>query len=190
MGGPYLQWPIIFAGVVAELAMFNVLLATRYESSIIELIPAYSNGDCPPFTVEICGGIFFFLLKRKPPSAWALYAVALPGLLDVPILTRLHDRFKTPVLSIFVNALCVCVGISFDFSFLVQIDVTLNCARCVPVINFCAFFNGEFPLFSVGNLSVFAHEDTSLPQPDPRRLGAHLPPDQTARNGASIQNPW
>lgn len=60
-------------------------------------------------------------------SSWCLYALALPGLLDIPFLTQLSHSFHQPSASILINAIIVSFCISYDFAFLVQIDVSLNC---------------------------------------------------------------
>jgi amino acid transporter len=61
-------------------------------------------------------------------SAWALYALSLPGLLDLPSLTVLHPYWRTPVRCILINTLLLCACALASFSTLLQIAMTLHMA--------------------------------------------------------------
>ena len=59
-------------------------------------------------------------------SAWALYALSLPGLLDCHSLTQLHSYFRTPIRCIAINTILLFICVVASFSDLLQIAMTLH----------------------------------------------------------------
>lgn len=59
-------------------------------------------------------------------SSWSLYALALPGLLDVPLLTRLQGSLRTPWVCIVINTAGIMACCLYTFAELVQVTMTLN----------------------------------------------------------------
>ena len=59
-------------------------------------------------------------------SSWSLYALALPGLLDVPALTKLQGHFRTPWVCILINTAGLLLCCLATFVQLIQITMALN----------------------------------------------------------------
>lgn len=59
-------------------------------------------------------------------SSWSLYALALPGLLDVPLLTKLQGRFRTPWVCIAINTAGLLLCCLSTFAQLIQVTMALN----------------------------------------------------------------
>ncbi len=59
-------------------------------------------------------------------SSWSLYALALPGLLDVPILTKLQSHFRTPWVCILINTAGLLLCCLLTFAQLIQVTMALN----------------------------------------------------------------
>jgi len=59
-------------------------------------------------------------------SSWSLYALALPGLLDVPVLTKLQKHFRTPWVCILINTAGLLLCCLLTFVQLVQVTMALN----------------------------------------------------------------
>jgi len=59
-------------------------------------------------------------------SSWSLYALALPGLLDVPLLTKLQPHFRTPYVCILLNTAGLLLCCLLTFAQLIQVTMALN----------------------------------------------------------------
>jgi len=59
-------------------------------------------------------------------TSWGMYALALPGLLDVPLLTKLQSRFRTPWVCISLNTVGLIICCLSTFEQLVQVTMALN----------------------------------------------------------------
>lgn len=78
--------------------------------------------------VSVCAVITAFGLLNLlvTSSAWALYALALPGLLHIPFLTSMSEWFHTPHVCIVLNFVLLCACSIFTFERMLQVAMTLN----------------------------------------------------------------
>ena len=127
--------------VAVALVMITNLLPVLVASSVERKIEDYVSGNAfwATLAYKLGGGWLQFLVilvaifgnlnllhVLLTSSSWSLYALALPGLLDVPLLTKLQSSLRTPWVCILINTAGIMGCCLYTFSELIQVTMTLN----------------------------------------------------------------